>query len=230
MECLALITARAGSKGIPGKNMFPLAGKPLLGYSIDAARASTRVTRCILSSDGPDAIAYAKKQGVEVPFTRPAALAADQSTHVDVVWHALDYLARNERYHPQWVVVLQPTSPLRTAADIDACVELAVARNVHSVISVTEAHPHPWLAQTVAPDGTMKPFFENLPKVSRRQDFPLCYVPNGAVYVLDVAEFNAQKSLYMNRTFAYIMPQDRSVDIDTMLDMKLAELLLTGRT
>lgn len=225
-KCLAVITARAGSKGIPNKNLTPLAGKPLIQYTIEAAKNSKRISRTILSSDGEEIIAYAKGQGVEAPFIRPAHLSDDHADHVDVLLHTLDYLEQ-EGAIPTWLVLLQPTSPLRTAGDIDAAVEMAIANKADCVISVTEAMSHPYLAKKVEPDGRMQAFFPDIPKVSRRQDFPACYVPNGAVYVLSVAAFRQQRTLYMQNCFAYIMMLERSVDIDTMLDLQVASAFIT---
>ncbi|MDX1975773.1 MAG: acylneuraminate cytidylyltransferase family protein [Rickettsiales bacterium] len=226
MECLALITARAGSKGIPRKNLYPLAGKPLIGYSFDAAKASTKLTRTILSSDGDEIIAYAKEQGIEAPFVRPAEFSDDRASHNDVILHALEWLKQHENYKPDWLVVLQPTSPLRTAQDIDNAIELALAKDADSVKSVTVAEPHPYLAQSLDKNGHMTPFFKELSTHTRRQDMPECYVLNGAIYVVKVAAFLEHKTLSMQNCFAYVMPPERSVDIDSLLDMKFAELLL----
>src|SRR5207253_1906286 len=113
--------------------LAPLAGRPLISYTMDAARASAKLTRKILSTDSEEVILLARSEGIEVPFVRPAELASDEATHVDVLTHALDQLKAQENYQPDWIVLLQPTSPLRSAADIDAAIELAVARDADSV-------------------------------------------------------------------------------------------------
>src|SRR5687767_5058839 len=174
---LAVIVARGGSQGLPGKNILPIAGRPLLAWTIDAARAARSIDRTILSSDDEAIIAAARGCGCEVPFRRPAELATDTATAVDVVLHALDNVSEYDV-----VVLLQPTSPLRTAADIDAaCAQLA-ASGAPSCVSVCMAEQSPYWMYRLNGSRRLEPLLEAPTGATRRQDLPPVYVLNGAIY------------------------------------------------
>jgi CMP-N-acetylneuraminic acid synthetase len=229
MKTLALITARGGSKGIPGKNLVPLAGKPLIAWTLEAARAAARLSRIIVSTDDLAIAEECRTRGAEVPFLRPPELAGDASSHLSVVEHALSWLHSNERFVPEAVVLLQPTSPLRTAQDIDASVDLAIQRNAEAVVSVCEAEDHPFLVKRLNERGELEDFVSSGLRYARRQDFPPAYRINGAVYV------NRTESLLRTRTFVppgalpYVMSRRDSIDIDTPVDLGKAEAILRGR-
>src|SRR5262245_38953077 len=152
---LAIIPARAGSKTVPGKNLAPLVGTPLLAHSIAAARSARGVERVVVSTDGPEIVAAARRWGAEAPFLRPAELAQDDSPTIAAVLHAVQWLEEHEGYRPDYVLLLQPTSPLRTAGDIEAATALAVARDADTVVSVCEMKPHPFWAMRLSKDGSL---------------------------------------------------------------------------
>lgn len=217
---LALVPARGGSKGIPGKNIFPLGGKPLLGWTVEAAQASSNVDEIVLSTDD-EAIADAGRRfGASVPFMRSASLATDESSTMDVVFDALDRL-------PGFgvIVLLQPTSPLRTAADIDGC--LAMLHVAPACVSVRPADDHPYLTFRVDDKHQLEPFAP-LPEGQslRRQDLPEAWCLNGAIYAADIPWLRSQRSFISSQTVGYAMSALRSIDIDTPADLRAAEDVL----
>jgi CMP-N,N'-diacetyllegionaminic acid synthase len=211
---LALIPARGGSKGLPGKNIAPVAGRPLLAWTVDAARASSYVDRVVLSSDDDAIIAAALGCGCEAPFRRPAELATDTASSMDVVLHALDQLPRHDL-----VVLLQPTSPLRTAADIDAALERCVAQSAPACVSVVEADQSPYWMYLLGNEGYLRPLIETKSSFTRRQDLSPVYTLNGAVYVAECAWLRRTRTFLHEATVAHVMPRDRSLDIDTPQDL-----------
>lgn len=221
MTVLALIPARGGSKGIPRKNIAPIAGRPLIAWTIAAALAA-RVDAVVVSTDDADIAEIARAAGASVPFLRPAALAQDDTPGLDPVLHALDMLPGYEQ-----VMLLQPTSPLRTAADIDAALALGRA-DALSVVSVTEAATHPYWTYTLDGEGRMVPLVD-ADKGARRQDLPVVHALNGAIYLADAAWLRAGRRFVDGGTRAYVMPPERSVDIDTPFDWLVAEALLKAR-
>jgi CMP-N,N'-diacetyllegionaminic acid synthase len=224
MRTLALITARGGSKGIPGKNVRPLAGKPLIAWTIEAALASSLHADVVVSTDDAEIAAVAARCGARVPFMRPAALAADDSPGIDAVLHALEQLPGYDS-----VLLLQPTSPLRTASDIEACLALARDRRAVSVVSVTECQTHPAWCYSIGQDQRLSSIVAgDVP--ARRQDLPPVYALNGALYFAEAAWLVRERRLVCAESRAYVMPAERSVDIDTLLDWRLAELLLQETT
>jgi len=228
--CVAVIPARGGSKGIPRKNVALLAGRPLIAYSIEAARRARSVDRVLVSTDDREIAAVAKREGAEAPFLRPAALAGDAVPGVDVVLHAVTWLAEQQGTEPQDVVCLQPTSPLRTAEDVDAAIDLLRANDGDAVVSVTPMEGHPYWAKKVLADGRLADFldagrWQRLP----RQQLPPAYVLNGAIYAARRAFLVAKRSYYGDRTYAYVMPTERSLDVDTPWDLYLAGLILADK-
>ena len=231
MRVLGIITARGGSKGIPGKNLKPLGGRPLLDYTIDAAN-DTPLDRLILSTEDPKIADVARRLGCEVPFMRPAELARDETPHLPVIVHAVQWLRDHEQYVPDVVVILQPTSPLRSSADIAAALRMLELSGADSVVSVNAvaAHAHPMRMLKVGADGLATLFVTGQPvrnRINRRQDLPEAFVMNGAVYACrtDVL-FAADPSLYGDRVVAYPMPPERSISIDTLEDWEEAERAL----
>lgn len=235
IDCVGLITARGGSKGIPGKNLKLLGGKPLIAWTVEAARTSRGLRRVIMSTDDQGIADVARKHGAEVPFLRPAELAREDSTHVSVVEHALNWLDQHERDRPAYIMLLQPTSPLRTAADIDQALEIAETRNADAVVSICEATTHPFLTRAIGEDGLMRDVVTShgLDDL-RRQNLPPAYVLNGAIYLIRREVFLSQHTFHPRRTYPCLMPHERSIDIDTPWDLKVAELVIqqqneTGR-
>ena len=228
-ELLALVTARGGSKGVPHKNMKLLQGKPLIAWSIEAAKESPSVGRIVTSTDDEEIAEVARGWGSEVPFRRPPELARDVSPHIQVVVHALEWLERYEGYRPEYVLLLQPTSPLRTTEDIEAAVAIAEARNADAVVGVEESPHHPFLVKRLAEDGTLADFVTTDMAYLRRQDLPMAYVVNGAIYLNRREPLLSEETFLPRQTYPYVMPQERSMDIDTPWDWFLVELVLRAR-
>ncbi|MFH1033295.1 MAG: acylneuraminate cytidylyltransferase family protein [Pseudomonadota bacterium] len=225
-QVLALITARGGSKGLPRKNVLDLAGRPLIAWSIKAASEAASAPRIVVSTDDQEIARAARDWGAEVPFMRPAALAQDDSPHLEVILHAVAWLEQNQGYRPQWVLLLQPTSPLRLARDIDDALALARQKGGQSVVSVQEAPSHPFLLQTIDAGGRLREFMPTPPGYLRRQDFPAIYALNGAIYLVSRQMLLAKQALLDQETLALVMPPERSLDVDTPWDFHLARLVL----
>jgi CMP-N,N'-diacetyllegionaminic acid synthase len=229
MQPLGVIPARGGSKGVPGKNLRPLGGRPLLAYTADAALHARRLVRTILSTDDPAIAAAGRALGLDVPFMRPAALAADDTPMLPVLLHAVDEMSRNG-FTADTVVLLQPTSPLRTAAHVDAALDLLDATGADAVVTVVEV-PHQFSPVSVmALDGErLRPYLPG-PVVSRRQDKPRVFARNGpAVLAVRVATLKAG-SLYGDDCRPLLMDAETSVDIDGPADFDYAEFLLSRIT
>ncbi|NPV00492.1 MAG: acylneuraminate cytidylyltransferase family protein [Brevinematales bacterium] len=224
---IGIIPARGGSKGIPGKNIRPIAGKPLIVWSIESAKKSVYLDSVIVSTDNERIAAISEHAGAGVPFTRPDDLATDTARSVDVLLHAADWFAeRGQRY--DIIVCLQPTSPMRTAADIDNALRQMVESSARAIISVSEAEHLPQWSNTLPPDRCMKDFLPPEVINIRRQNFPVYYRLNGAVNIAETEYLRRRESFIGDESYAYIMPRERSVDIDTEFDFKLAEYLLKG--
>ncbi|MBW1853896.1 MAG: acylneuraminate cytidylyltransferase family protein [Deltaproteobacteria bacterium] len=227
-KILAIITARGGSKGIPQKNTRELLGKPLIAYSIQAALQSRTLNKIIVSTDNETIAHISKKYGAEVPFLRPKHLATDTATSLSVLQHAVSYLAEKEGYLADIIVCLQPTSPLRSAGDIDQAVTLCMNTGADSVVSLCKVEHHPyWMKKVV--EGRVYPLMEvDDEEYPRRQDLPPVYQLNGAIYVTRKKILMEEERVLGEHTLAHIMSQERSIDIDTPIDLKLAELIMKG--
>lgn len=223
---LAVIPARSGSKGLPGKNIRPLAGKPLLAWSIEAALDCSYIDKTIVSSDCPEICHIAEHHGAEAPFLRPAELASDDAKGIDAILHALDWLEGNDE-HFDLVLTLQPTSPLRTAEEISLAIEQYAEPQVKAVVSVCQVDHHPWWSNTLPEDGNMKDFLRPEAINCNRQKLPQFYRLNGAIYLAEVDYLRQHESCLGPETYAFEMPLERSIDIDDLLNFKLAELLLS---
>jgi CMP-N,N'-diacetyllegionaminic acid synthase len=230
---LGVVTARAGSKGIPGKNTKPLAGKPLILYTIEAALSSGAFDRVILSTDDPAAAALAKRAGCEVPFMRPAALAADDTPHLPVMQHALGWLRDEARYEPDSVMTLLPTSPLRQPAHLREAVELELSSGADSVIGVDElpSHFNPMRVVTIDASGWAHLFIGGQPvkrRPGRRQDMPPAWVMNGAIYLFKTKFLfdPVEPNLYGERVAAMVMPPPYGLNLDDPEDWERAERII----
>ena len=226
---IAIIPARGGSKGIPNKNIKQLSGKPLIAYTIEAAKNAKSLKKIILSTDDQEIAKIARNYGVEVPFMRPKELATDDALAIDNYIYTIERLNSKLREPYESFVVLQPTSPLRTALDIDNAVRIFRENNADSVVSVSEAPYPPAWAERIDQQGILRPYFNGEGGVKNRQQFDQAYVPNGAVYVFKYALLKEKHSYYSERTYPYIMPQERSIDIDVNFDFNLAKFLLGQR-
>lgn len=223
---VGLITARGGSKGIPKKNVKELCGKPLIAWTIEAALRCKGLQRLILSTDDEEIAAISRRWGADVPFLRPAVLAQDSSPHIDTLLHAIEWLREHEGHVPDYIVLLQPTSPLRTSEDIDAGIAIAQQHSAPAVVSVCEVKPHPYLSCKLAGDGTLYPLMTTDLGDPRRQDLPAAYAPNGALYVNKTMSLLNDQTFLPAGTLPYLMPPKRSIDVDTDWDFELAELVL----
>jgi CMP-N,N'-diacetyllegionaminic acid synthase len=225
-RCLGLVTARGGSKGLPGKNVRVVGGKPLIAWTLEAAQNAAMLNRVVVSTDDREIAETARRCGAEVPFMRPAELAGDASPHVDVVLHALAWLDEREDYRPDYVVLLQPTSPLRTAEDIDAAVRLAWEKNSDAVVSVCATHDHPYLVRRLTGDGRLEEFVSCPLAYARRQDLPPAYALNGALYVSRPEAIRTAQTMCPAGALAYVMPPERSLQIDSAWELRMADHLL----
>jgi CMP-N,N'-diacetyllegionaminic acid synthase len=221
---LAVIPARGGSKGVPHKNLREIAGKPLIAWAIEAGRQSQYIDRLILSSEDPEIIRIAQSWGCEAPFVRPAELARDETPGIEPVLHAVSALP--ERY--DYIMLLQPTSPLRLAEDIDSCVETCLRHHAVACITVNEVDQHPLWMCRLDDSRHLVPLIDQKSLPDRRQDLPKVYILNGAVYVARTAWLQQHRTFLTAETVAHIMPRERSVDVDTELDLKICQLLLSG--
>lgn len=219
----AIIPARGGSKGIPRKNLKPLAGKPLISYTIKAALKSQYLDRVIVSTDDEEIAAVSKQYGAEV-LRRPGKLATDKAKVIDVVLQVFEALSR-EKYQAQVMVLLQPTSPLRSAKEIDEAVEMFLKSKSEFLVSVhqIESPPHWTFALS---GGHLMPIFGWRYLKLRKQEVPKMYMPNGAIYISRPETIKRYNGFYSAQTLPYIMPREKSIDIDEEIDLKFAEFLL----
>lgn len=227
-EILAMIPARGGSKGIKRKNLLPIEGIPLIQYTIDAAKGSKYITRCIVNSDDEEILEFARQQDVEV-LERPADLAQDHTPMKDVIIHQLEYLKNKEQYCPDIFVLLQPTSPLRTARHIDEALENMLSNDCDALVSVEE-EPHlhsPFSVMQINEEGYLEFFLKEGQKFTSRQEKPKFYARNGAaIYAVTVEAFLETGSLYGAKCVPYVMEIEDSVDIDSMLDVYVLKGML----
>jgi CMP-N-acetylneuraminic acid synthetase len=228
MNVLGVIPARGGSKGIPHKNLRLVAGRPLLAYTVDAARASRRLTRLVLSTDD-EAIAVAGRSlGLEVPFLRPAVLALDEAPMLPVLRHAAAEMSARG-FQADAIVLLQPTSPLRRGEHIDEAIDLLERSGADAVVSVVEV-PHQYRpASVMALDGDrLRPYADG-PVVTRRQDKPPVYARNGPAVLALTPRVLLRDSLYDGDVRALVMDLDSSLDVDTAWDLELMEFIVSRR-
>lgn len=226
MSNLAIIPARSGSKGIKDKNIRNLCGKPLMAHTIQAAIDSKCFNEIMVSTDSEKYAEIARKYGANVPFLRSRENATDLASSWDMVEEVLSRYESNER-HFDTFCLLQPTSPLRNATDIANAYSLYEGKASFAVVSVCEAEHSPlWCGHLY--DGNEFTNFIDVKNMMQRQAGGKFYRLNGAIYIVDIKRFREDRFLYKEGSFAYIMPQNRSVDIDTEIDFKLAEIIFGG--
>jgi len=227
---LAIIPARGGSKTILRKNVYMLAGRPLIEYTLEAVKGSTLITHTIVSTDDEDIANVARSNGVDVPFMRPPELAQDDTPMLPVVEHVLDLFEKKEKCVPEIVVILQPTSPLRNAQHIDEAIQVMLDTNADTVVSVV-AVPHQYnpLSVMAMDNGRLVPYLKGEgTRLLRKQDKPPVYARNGAaVYVVKTDTIRSRQTLFGVEVRPYIMNINDSIDIDTKDDVEFAEFLLT---
>lgn len=225
---IAIIPARGGSKGLPGKNIKLLLGKPLISYTINAAKEVKKIDKIIVSTDDKEIAKVSDLFGAECPFLRPAHLAADDSLAIDNYIYTLNRIKSEYKYYSDEFIVLQPTSPLRTSKDIVNSIDLFQKKQADSLVSFTELeHPPSW-AMSITNEGKPEFYFNNSINTEQknRQEYPKAYVPNGAVFIFRLSLLEKYHNYFLKNTYAYIMPRERSIDIDTQLDFDFAEFIL----
>jgi CMP-N-acetylneuraminic acid synthetase len=220
-KILAVITARAGSKRLPNKNILNLAGKPLIAWTIDEAKKSKYIDKLIVSTDSKKIAEISKYYGAEVPFMRPLKLAIDTADSISVLKHSIEFFKNKFDY----ILLLQPTSPLRTVKDIDKAI-IILNNKTKAVVSVCETEHSPLWSNILPEDLSMKNFIRSEIKNKRSQDLPKYYRLNGAIYIAETKYFYKNNGFLGDKTKAYIMSQQNSVDIDTELDFKFCEILI----
>lgn len=226
MSVLALIPARGGSKRIPGKNIAPCAGRPLLAYTIEAALGAMSLDRIVLSTDSEDIADVARANGLEVPSLRPAHLAGDDTLMIDVAQHHLDEAAAAGE-EVEVLVLLQPTSPLRLSGHIDDAVRLFRETGPDSVVSVVDtAHIYHPLKALKLVDGYLQPYIDGQPSVAGHRDLPTAYARNGPAVVVTHPDIIRDGSFYGACSVPYVMTMETSIDIDEPLDLAFAEFLI----
>jgi CMP-N-acetylneuraminic acid synthetase len=221
-KILAIIPARGGSKGIPNKNIRLLVGKPLIAWSIDEALKSKYINRVIVSTDS-DKLAYVSERHKAETVKRSDRLATDTAKVIDVALDLLNFL-KKQKYEPDIIILLQPTSPLRTVQDIDKSIRIFLEGKCESVVSFYESDSIAWSFKIER--GYAKPFLGKKYLKTRRQDLPNIYLPNGAIYVCTPKSLFKYKSFYGKKVLPYIMSKNRSIDIDYEIDLKIVELTM----
>lgn len=231
MSCVvACIFARGGSKGLPGKNILSLAGKPLIAWSIEHARAVPRIGRVIVSTDSEEIADVARSHGADVPFMRPAELARDDSPEWLAWQHLLKFLRQDEGVLPQAMVSLPTTSPLRVAEDVERCLDVFERDRSDMVITITEARRSPYFNMVTVDHAGVASLVIPPPKeIARRQDAPLVYDITTVVYVARPEFVLGSQGLFEGRVSAVHVPPERALDIDTPLDFRMAECMMSRR-
>lgn len=229
-DIVAFIFARGGSKGLPGKNIRPLAGKPLIGWAIEQARAVDRIDRLIVSTDSEEIASVASAFGAEVPFLRPAALAQDKSPEWLAWRHALSFLKEETGSLPRAMVSVPATSPLRKPEDIEKCLDAYERGDSDVVITVSEARRSPYYNMVKEnADGTVGLVIPPAVALDRRQDSPAVYDVATVAYVCDPHFVMTRNSIFEGRVRPVLVPAERAIDIDTLFDFEIAECLLTRK-
>lgn len=227
-KILAIIPARSGSKRLPRKNILNLAGKPVIAWSIDAAKNSSYLSEVVVTTDSLEIKKIAEDYGASVPFIRPENLSNDTASSFDVVKHCIEYYQTQLNKTFDYIILLQPTSPLRTSKDIDCSIELLFKKNADAIVSLCEVEHSPLWTNTIDNTLSFDSFLRDDVKNKRSQDLPIYYRLNGAIYICKTSELLKQKTFFFEKnSFAYLMDKEKSIDIDTLIDFKLAEILLS---
>ena len=228
---LAIIPARGGSKGVPRKNIRIVGGRPLIEYTIETALAARDLFhRVIVSTDDEETAEISRRAGAEVPFMRPPELATDTARSLHVVQHATRFVESEDNVKMDWIMLLQPTDPFRLPEDLSGSLELARSTQCDSVISVVQVFAsHPMLMKRIE-NGRLRPWCVDEPEGTRRQDYkPDAYMRNGAVYLSRRDLVMEEGSLFGKDSRAYIMPAERSVSLDTAMDLAMIEAMMRSR-
>ena len=228
MKILSLITARGGSKGIPGKNIVDLGGKPLIAWTIEASLKSSLVNRTIVSTDDEKIAEAARRFGAEVPFMRPDELSGDKTPHIPVIQHAVKWMEDNCNEIYDYILLLQPTDPFRSSEDIDAAIKIVEEKRPDALLSASEPENHPSLVKKLNQSGFMEYFIPRDEKAYMcRQSLPAAFIDNGAIFLTKRDVLMERGLLHpAGSTMIYLMPEERSLDIDTPWDLYIARLIV----
>lgn len=230
-KCLAVITARGGSKGLPGKNIKILLGKPLIAWTIEKALESKYIDRVIVSTDSNEIAAVAEQYGAEVPFMRPEELSGDNIGSFDVVAHAIGYLAeKGDEY--DYVTLLEPTSPMRKKGDLDNAIATLIdkEKEADSLVSLGRVNlEHPAVIKKVDDKGYMVPYIKKPEKATGRQGFSPAYFPYGVIYITKIEALYKYKSFYQRRTIPYFVERWQCYEVDDIYDFMIIETIMQER-
>lgn len=226
MNVVAVIHARGGSKRIPLKNIKPLAGKPLVAYMVETALGAKTLSRVIVSTDHPDIVEISKKYGAEVPFVRPADISEDVASEL-VTQHAVNFIESKDKCKVDIAVTMQPTTPFCLPDDIDGCVNILINSDADSAISVCQIHERPEWMYYIDDEGYGKSFLKKslTGEIGISQTLPKLYIPNGGIYATKRTVLFEQNTVFGKKIKLWVMPRERSVDIDDPIDFEFAEFL-----
>lgn len=229
-KVLVIIPARGGSKGLPGKNIRLLDGIPLIAWPIKTALNSKYIDRVIVSTDSLEIKKMAIKFGAEAPFMRPDKLATDQSLSSDVIVHAIEWLHNHSEYY-DYIVLLEPTSPLTEASDVDLALEDLISKNGLAIVGISKVESsHPVYCATIGEDDFLKPYKrESFSEPVRRQDVDELYFFDGSLYISDVKKYLHTKTFYHESTLPYIVPAWKALEVDTLLDFLKIETVIKNK-
>lgn len=226
MTTIAIIPARGGSKGLPNKNILEMNGKPMIAYSIEAAKMCPYIEDVVVSTDSEAIAETSKRYGASVPFLRPAHLASDTATTIDVLKHAVEVYESMHNKRVETVVLLQPTSPLRNDEDVANALELFIKQQADSLQSITVSDQHPYLFKKYNTEShAVTDYYANFTKVTRRQDMEEMYALNGAIYIFR-KELLTENKIVGKKNIGFVMPKNKSIDIDDIYDFILAEQIM----
>jgi N,N'-diacetyllegionaminate synthase len=228
-KLLGLIPARSGSKGVPGKNIKPLGGVPLLAHTILSAREARCLDYLIISTDSPAYAEVARQWGVEVPWLRPVELASDDTPMIDVVLHALDRFSSANGFCPDAIMVLQPTCPFRSAKTIRLAAETYRRSQGESVIGVSPVRDHPYWCKRICADGSLENWLRDVEVPDTRQELPPAFRLNGVLFLCSVTTVRNSKSFFSAHSRAQVVPDEEALDIDTIWDWEISESLWSSR-
>ena len=227
IQIVALIPARGGSKRLPDKNLLKLGGHPLVAWTVSQAMKNKWVSQTVISSDSEQIIFSAQEYGASAPFKRPDSLASDTASTNDVILHAIDQL---HLANPDIIVLLQPTSPLRADEDINGALELFLKNDADGVVSVCECEHSPLWSGKLSTNYSFSDFFESAAQTERSQSLPIFHRLNGSIFIFRVGALKKNGGIhYSDNVYGYVMPIERSGDIDTEYDFFISEALLNAR-
>ena len=226
---LAIIPSRGGSERIPKKNILNLSGKPLISWTIEAALASEYIDDVVVSTDDNEILTIAKKYGAKVPFIRPDKFSSNHASSISVVLHAIEFFQKADEQY-DYIILLQPTSPLRTVKNIDESIELLQQKKCDAIVSVCNVDHSPLWSNTIPSNGSLSNFLDDQVLNSRSQDLESYYRLNGAIYLCKLERILNEKTFFIkDNIYSYKMNRENSIDIDEMIDFNIAEMLMSNR-